>query len=77
MEIAASTLGEELALEAVQAGDLYETMDWLGERQARIERALAKRHLHNGTLVLYDVTSSYLQGRRCGLGRSIRSGPGG
>ena len=53
----------------VQAEDLYEAMDWLGERQARIERALAKRHLHNGTLVLYDVSSSYLEGRRCALGR--------
>ena len=68
-ESATSTLGEELGLEAVQAEDLYEAMDWLGERQARIERTLAKRHLHNGTLVLYDVSSSYLEGRRCPLGR--------
>ena len=68
-DTATSTLGEELGLEAVQAEDLYEAMDWLGERQARIERALAKRHLHNGTLVLYDVSSSYLEGRRCALGR--------
>lgn len=66
---ATSTLGEELGLEAVQAEELYEAMDWLGERQTRIERALAKRHLHNGTLVLYDVTSSYLEGRCCALGR--------
>ena len=66
---ATSTLGEELGLDAVEAEDLYEAMDWLVERQARIERALAKRHLHNGTLVLYDVSSSYLEGRRCALGR--------
>ena len=66
---ATSTLGEELGLEAVKAEELYEAMDWLGKRQARIERALAKRHLHHGTLVLYDVTSSYLEGRCCPLGR--------
>ena len=66
---ATSTLGEELGLEATKAEDLYEAMDWLAERQARIERALAKRHLHHGTLVLYDVTSSYLEGRCCPLGR--------
>ena len=66
---ATSTLGEELGLETVQGEDLYEAMDWLGERQARIERALAQRHLHHGTLVLYDVTSSYLEGRCCALGR--------
>ena len=64
---ATSTLGEELGLEAVQAEELYEAMDWLGERQGRIETALAKRHLHHGTLVLYDVTSSYLEGRHCPL----------
>ena len=66
---ATCTLGEELGLEATKAEDLYEAMDWLAERQARIERALAKRHLHHGTLVLYDVTSSYLEGRCCPLGR--------
>ena len=66
---ATSTLGEELGLEAVEAEDLYAAMDWLGARQARIERTLARRHLHDGTLVLYDVTSSYLEGRCCPLGR--------
>lgn len=66
---ATSTLGEELGLKAVQAEELYEAMDWLGERQVRIERALAKRHLYHGTVVLYDVTSSYLEGRCCPLGR--------
>ena len=64
---ATSTLGEELGLKAVQAEDLYAAMDWLVKRQWRIERALAKRHLHDGTLVLYDVSSSYLEGRRCPL----------
>jgi hypothetical protein len=66
---ATSTLGERLGLEAVEAEDLYAAMDWLGERQEKIEKALAKRHLHDGTLVLYDVSSSYLEGRHCPLAR--------
>ncbi len=66
---ATSTLGESLGLEAVEAEDLYAAMDWLGERQVRIEKKLAERHLHDGTLVLYDVSSSYLEGRCCPLGR--------
>ena len=64
---ATSTLGEELGLEAVQAEELYAAMDWLVKRQWRIERGLARRHLHDGTLVLYDVSSSYLEGRHCPL----------
>jgi len=66
---ATSTLGERLGFEAVEAEDLYAAMDWLGERQAKVEKALAKRHLHDGTLVLYDVSSSYLEGRHCSLAR--------
>ena len=64
---ATSTLGEMLGLEAVEAEDLYAAMDWLEARQAKIEKALAKRHLHDGTLVLYDVSSSYFEGRSCPL----------
>jgi len=64
---ATSTLGEMLGLETVEAEDLYAAMDWLGDRQAKIEKALAKRHLHEGTLVLYDVSSSYFEGRSCPL----------
>jgi len=66
---ATSTLGELLGLEDVEAEDLYAAMDWLGARQTKVETALAKRHLHEGTLVLYDVSSSYLEGRHCPLGR--------
>lgn len=64
---AISTLGEMLGLEAVEAEDLYAAMDWLEARQAKIEKALAKRHLYEGTLVLYDVSSSYFEGRSCPL----------
>jgi len=64
---ATSTLGEMLGLEAVEAEDLYAAMDWLEARQAKIEKALAERHLHDGTLVLYDVSSSYFEGRSCPL----------
>jgi transposase len=66
-ESATSTLGEMLGLETIEAEDLYAAMDWLGARQAKIEKALAKRHLHDGTLVLYDVSSSYFEGRSCSL----------
>ena len=68
-ETATSTLGEVLNLDPVEADDLYEAMDWLIQRQPKIEQALAKRHLSNGTLVLYDVTSSYFEGRHCSLAR--------
>lgn len=47
--------------------DLYEAMDWLLVRQGRIEKKLAKGHLQEGAVVLYDVTSSYYEGRRCSL----------
>jgi len=66
-ESATSTLGEMLGLETVAAEDLYGAMDWLGARQAKVEKALAERHLHDGTLVLYDVSSSYFEGRCCPL----------
>ena len=66
-ESATSTLGEMLGLETVEADDLYAAMDWLGARQEKIEKALAQRHLHDGTLVLYDVSSSYFEGRSCPL----------
>jgi transposase len=65
---ATTSLSEELSLPAaVSERDLYEAMDWLLERQARIEKKMAERHLQEGTLVLYDVTSSYYTGRRSGL----------
>src|ERR1700730_1753221 len=54
--------GEQLALGVVDEDELYSALDWLAVRQPAIEAALAKRHLSGGTLVLYDVSSSYLEG---------------
>ena len=65
---AASTLGEILD-PGEGEDDLYAAMDWLLERQERIERALAKRHLEEGCLVLYDLTSVWMEGRACPLAR--------
>lgn len=62
-----SSLGEAVGVEDVDEDELYQAMDWLGARQSRIEAALAKRHLHEGALVLYDVTSTYFEGRTCPL----------
>jgi hypothetical protein len=58
-----------LGLGRVRANEVYEAVDWLGQQQARIETALARRHLGEGTLVLYDLTSTYLEGRCCKLAR--------
>ena len=66
-ETAGSSLGAELGLGSVDEEELYGALDWLAVRQAAIETALARRHLSGGTLVLYDVTSSYMKGRRCPL----------
>ena len=66
---ASSSLGEALGLGEVSDAELYAALDWLLERQAAIETALAGRHLQNGTLVLYDVSSSYLEGRCCPLAK--------
>ena len=66
---AASSLGVELGLCGVDEDELYAALDWLHERQGAIEAALAKRHLKGGTLVLYDVSSSYVEGRCCPLAK--------
>lgn len=66
---AVSTLGEELELGPVNEEELYAAMDWLLGCQERIEKQLARRHLAEGSLVLYDVTSSYFEGQRCPLAR--------
>jgi hypothetical protein len=66
-ETATSSLATILELGEVDEDELYTALDWLGERQPAIETALAKRHLKNGTLVLYDVSSSYMEGSRCPL----------
>ena len=62
-----TTLAEELGLGDADEDDLYGAMDWLLARQDRIEKKLARRHLSEGSLVLYDVTSSYYEGRCCPL----------
>jgi len=62
-----STLAEELAVEGVDADQLYAALDWLLDRQEQIERRLARRHLGEGSHVLYDVSSSYFEGRTCPL----------
>ncbi|HEY5412222.1 MAG TPA: IS1634 family transposase [Caulobacteraceae bacterium] len=66
---ATSSLGRLLGLGAVAPNELYEALDWLLAGQAKIEKALAGRHLRAGTLVLYDLTSTYLEGRCCPLAR--------
>ncbi len=68
-ESAVSSLGEELEIVSASEDEFYRAMDWLLKRQERIENALAKRHLRSGTLVLYDVTSTYFEGRKCPLAR--------
>ena len=64
-----TTLVEELHVEDATENELYAAMDWLLQRQKAIETKLAKRHLTNGCLVLYDVTSSYYEGETCPLAR--------
>jgi hypothetical protein len=66
---AASSLGDVLGLGPVDEDELYAAIDGLGERQQAIEKALARKHLRDGTLVLYDVSSSYLEGRCCELAK--------
>jgi hypothetical protein len=66
---ASSSLSEVLRLGEVDDDELYAALDWLLARQSAIETALAKRHLQNGTLVLYDVSSSYMEGRCCPLAK--------
>src|SRR6478736_5916386 len=66
---ASHSLGETLGLGSVTAREVYATLDWLGDEQSFIETSLARRHLKNGALLLYDVTSTYLEGRCCELAR--------
>jgi hypothetical protein len=66
--IGQTTLAEELSLGEVGEAELLSAMDWLLLRQERIEKALARRHLGGEGFVLYDLSSSYLEGRHCELG---------
>jgi hypothetical protein len=62
-----TTLGDELALGEVKEAELLSVLDWLLDRQQRVEKALARRHLEHGGFVLYDLSSSYVEGRCCPL----------
>jgi transposase len=64
-----STLAEELSVADADEDELYQALDWLLARQAQIEKKLAERHLREGSEVLYDISSSYYEGRCCSLVR--------
>jgi transposase len=68
-ETACDSLSATLGIDSVDEDDLYEAMDWLLPRQQSIEQQLAKRHLTGGSVVLYDLTSTYFEGRRCPLAK--------
>ncbi len=71
-----STLGEALEVQEADEDECYAAMDWLLERQVAVEDALAKRHLADGALVLYDVTSTYFEGHTCPLAKRGHSRDG-
>ena len=71
-----STLASTMAVADATEDELYDAMDWLLARQARIEAGLAKRHLGPGALVLYDLTSTYMEGRHCPLAKHGHSRDG-
>lgn len=64
-----TSLARTLAVEDATEDELYAAMDWLVERQERIEQRLAKRHLEPGGLVLYDLSSTYMEGEHCPLAK--------
>ncbi|MFQ5840739.1 MAG: IS1634 family transposase [Candidatus Methylomirabilales bacterium] len=66
-ETLASSLGEAVGVERAGADDLYEALDWLGRGQGRIEKKLARRHLAEGQLVLWDVSPVPFESHTCGL----------
>ena len=64
-----TTLPEIFGVENADADDLYSAMNWLLDRQGQIEKKLAARHLENGSMVLYDLSSSYFEGKTCVLAK--------
>jgi transposase len=68
-QTASDSLGATLGLHSLDEDDLYATMDWLLPRQSQVEQQLAQRHLGAGSVVLYDLTSTYFEGRQCPLAR--------
>lgn len=75
-ESASSTLGEILEVGDRSVDDLYSAMDWLLTRQGSIENELAKTHMREGTLALYDLTSTYFEGDKCPLAKKGHSRDG-
>ncbi len=70
LEYGVSALGRLLDVESADEREMYSAMDWLLARQERIEKKLARMHLADGSLVLYDLTSTYFEGRACPLAKS-------
>ena len=68
-ETRVSSLGDVLEIDSVDVDEFYKAMDWLLKRQTKIENELARRHLSDGSLVLYDLTSVYFEGRTCPLAK--------
>ncbi len=64
-----TTLAEEFGVEGADEDDCYAAMDWLLTRQDRIQKKLAQRHLSEGALAMYDLSSSYFEGSCCPLGK--------
>ena len=64
-----TTLADDIGVADANEDELYDAMDWLIERQGKIEQRLAKRHLQNDSLVLFDLTSSYFEGVTCPLAK--------
>src|SRR6266487_65480 len=62
-----TTLAHDLGVAGASTDEVYAAMDWLGQRQERIERTLARRHLEPGGLALFDLSSSYVEGHHCEL----------
>jgi transposase len=68
-DLGQSTLAQQLGVAGADEDELYLAMDWLAERQDRVQERLARRHLSDGEMVLYDVSSSYFEGRTCPLAK--------
>ena len=68
-ESATSSLALQLGIQIDDERQLYQAMDWLLKRQQKIEKALAAKHLREGSLVLYDVSSSFYTGSHCVLAK--------
>jgi transposase len=74
--LSTTSLARTLGVEDATENDLYAAMDWLLARQERIEQRLAKQHLEPGGVVLYDLSSTYLEGERCPLAKRGHSRDG-